>query len=523
MVKLTDFERPQRYAGNEWNVTKKDHAGKVTIALCFPDLYDVGMSNLGIRILYGILNANENIACERVFMPALDLLAHLKNNAIALFSLEDKTPLNQFDIIGFNFSYELNFTNFLHMLDAGKVPIYARERDKQIVIAGGLSNPEPIADFIDVFFIGEFEESAHLFSETILAHKDKAARLGALAKLDGFYVPALHKNTPVKRVWVKDLDTMYFPAKWLTPHTQIVHDRIPIEVARGCPHNCTFCQARAVYHPYRERTVSRIMELIKESYENTGYENFSLLSLSTSNYSKIEELLDSVTPYLSERKIGLSLPSLRVDDVIGPLYKKLSLIKKSSLTVAVEAGSDTLRARLNKRIDTEMLFQAAANLRQLGIRHIKLYFMYGFPEESDDDLRALGTFIERLNTESRLEIHASINIFVPKPFSIWGKAAMDDEETLLRKKEIILSNIPRKHFIKVDTSKTKRSLLEGVCSRGDRTLGKAIYAAFKKGAMFDGDGEHFNWQLWQGAFEETGIDYKKYLRGTDDPPWGFIK
>jgi radical SAM superfamily enzyme YgiQ (UPF0313 family) len=523
MVKLTDFERPQRYAGNEWNVTKKDHAGKVTVALCFPDLYDVGMSNLGLRILYGVLNENEDIACERVFMPGLDLLGYLKTNTIPLFSLESKTPLDQFEIIGFNFSYELNFTNFLHMLDAGKVPIYSKERDQQIVIAGGLSNPEPIADFVDVFFIGEFEESAHLFIETLLVHKDKAGRLSALATLDGFYVPSLHKDIPIKRVWVKDLDAIYFPVKWLTPYTQIVHDRIPIEVARGCPHGCTFCQARAVYHPYRERSVSRIMELIRESYENTGYENFSLLSLSTSNYSKIEELLDTATPYLSEHKIGLSLPSLRVDDVIGPLYKKLSLIKKSSLTVAVEAGSDTLRVKLNKRIDTETLFQAAANLRQLGIRHIKLYFMYGFHEESDDDLKAIGAFIERLSRESRLEIHASINIFVPKPFSVWGKAAMDDEGTLLRKKEIILSHIPRKHFIKVDTSNSKRSLLEGICSRGDRDLGKAIYAAFKKGAIFDGDGQHFNWLLWQAAFEETGIDYKKYLNADDNPPWGFIK
>ena len=523
MIKLTDFQRPQRYAGNEWNVTKKHHDGKVTIALGFPDLYDVGMSNLGIRILYGILNANENVACERVFMPGLDLLEYLKKNNVPLFSLESKTPLDQFEVIGFSFSYELNFTNFLHMLDTGKVPVYASERDKQIVIAGGLNNPEPIADFVDVFFIGEFEESAYLFIETLLTHKDKAARLTALAKLDGFYVPSLHRDTPIKRVWVKDLDTVYFPVKWLTPHTQIVHDRIPIEVARGCPHGCTFCQARAVYNPYRERSVGRIVELIETSYENTGYENFSLLSLSTSNYSKIEELLDIVTPYLSERKIGLSLPSLRVDDVIGPLYKKLSLIKKSSITVAVEAGSDTLRAKLNKRIDTEILFQAAANLRQLGIRHIKLYFMYGFPEENDDDLKAIGSFIERLSRESRLEIHASINIFVPKPFSVWGKAAMDDEEIILRKNEIILSHIPRKHFIKVDTSNPKRSLLEGICSRGDRDLGKAIYAAFKKGAMFDGDGEHFNWPLWQAAFEETGIDYKKYLRAADNPPWGFIK
>ena len=456
-------------------------------------------------------------------MPGLDLLTHLKNNQIPLFSLESKLPLNQFNVIGFNFSYELNFTNFLHMLDAGQVPIYADKRENQIVVAGGLNNPEPITDFVDVFFIGEFEESAKAFIETIIAHRDKTSRLAALAKLDGFYVPALHKNVPVKRVWVKDLDRMYFPVKWLTPHTQIVHDRIPIEVARGCPHGCTFCQARAVYNPYRERSVERIMELIKESYENTGYENFSLLSLSTSNYSRIEELLDTATPYLSERRIGLSLPSLRVDDVIGPLYKKLSLIKKSSITVAVEAGSDELRGKLNKRIDTEKLFQAAANLRQLGIRHIKLYFMYGFPEETDDDLKAIGTFIERLSRESRLEIHASINIFIPKPFSVWGKAAMDDETTLMRKKEVIINHIPRKHSIKVDTSNHKRSLLEGVCSRGDRDLGRAIHAAFRHGAIFDGDSEHFKWELWQTAFDETGIDYKKYLAQINDPPWGFIR
>jgi len=522
-IEFSQFQRPQRYIGNEINVIKKEHKNRLPICISYPDMYDIGMSNLGIRILYGLLNQDKDCVCERVFMPGIDLIEYLRKNNEPLFSLETKTPLHEFEVIGFSFGYELNFTNFLHILDLGKIPLLAAQRENHIVIAGGLPNPEPIADFVDIFFIGEFEESAAQFIEILRTYKNKTDRLAALAKLDGFYVPSIHKGQEIKRVFVKDLDKMYFPENWLTPHTQIIHDRIPIEVARGCPHGCTFCQARAVYNPYRERSMERIVEIIEKSYAFSGYENFSLLSLSTSNYSRIEELLDTVTPYLKQRNIGLSLPSLRVDDIIGPLYKKLSLIKKSSITVAVEAATDNLRNTLNKRIDIQKLFSAAPNLRQLGIKHIKLYFMYGFPGETDDDLKAIGDFIVELNRASRLDIHASINIFVPKPFSVWGKQAMDNHETILRKRELILSNIPRRRSIKVDTSMPERSILEAICSRADRNFGKVLLAAFQNGAMLDGYSEHFNWPLWQKAIEDNAIDYKVYLAQQDKPSWSFIK
>jgi radical SAM family uncharacterized protein len=538
MIDFGIFKRPQRYIGNEWNVIKKysQDDSKIKICICYPDLYEIGMSNLGIRIIYGILNQFRDVICERVFMPDADFARFLKKNKIKLFSLETKI-----EIIGFNFNYELNFTNFLHILDLGGIPLKAEQRRDIIVVGGGIANPEPLAEFVDLFFLGEFEEVAKRFVEILRRYKDKEARLKAFAEANGFYVPKFYSfylykdnyifekkynyaNLPIRKIHVKNLDDSFYPLNWLTPYTSVVHDRAQIEIARGCPNRCTFCQARCLYYPYRERRVFTIKEIVRRIYESSGYENFSLLALSASDYSSLEELIDELMDYFKEKRIGLSLPSLRIKDVLGRLYKKLISLKKTSLTVAIEVARDSLREKLNKHINCEELFEAAKILNTLKIKHIKIYFMYGFPQEEEEDLIAIGKFLEKLSRESKLNLNVSINIFVPKPFSIWEKVDMEKEEILKEKKKIICKNIPSKKFIKVSFSYLQRSILEAVLSRGDRDLSRVIYRAYLKGARFEGYRESFSWEIWQDCFEEENIDYHFYLeKNTKNSPWSFIK
>ncbi len=541
MIDLANFRRPQRYIGNEWNVIKKPHSNKLTVCLSYPDLYEIGMSNLGIRIIYGLLNEYPDLVCERVFSPAEDLEKYLREKGEKLFSLESKTAIDNFQVLGFHLGCELNFTNFLNILDLGRIPLKTKDRGELIVLGGGIANPEPLAEFVDLFYLGEFEEVAQDFVEVLRKHRDKKERLRAFAGIDGFYVPQFYENIlegnhyqfkpkhnwvkpQIKRVFVKDLDKSYYPAKWLTPHTQIIHDRVQIEIARGCPNNCTFCQARCFYYPYRQRSPEKIKELIHSTYESSGYGDFSLLCLSASDYSKIEELIDSTYDYFQKHHIGLSLPSLRIDDIIGRLYKKLISLKKTTLTVAIETARDPLRQKLNKKIELEKLFEAVEVIRSLGIKHLKLYFMFGFPGEERQDLIAIGEFLNRLSRVSGLSLNVSINIFVPKPFSLWEGIAMDDQDTLSSKIQIIFENIPKRRNIKVSISSLKRSIFEAVLSRGSRELSAVIYRAFTKGAKFDGYRERFSWKAWEDSFKEEGIDYNLYLKAsTDNFPWSFIK
>lgn len=542
MIDLIQFKRPQRYVGNEWNVVKKLHTvNKIKICLSYPDLYEIGMSNLGLRIIYGLLNEYSDVICERVFMPAEDLLQFLKKGEEKLFSLESKNPIDKFEILGFHLGCELNFTNFLNILNLGGIPLKAAEREETIVLGGGIVNPEPLAEFVDLFFLGEFEAIADKFIGVLREHKNKEDRLKAFAEIDGFYVPKFYSvsfkdnryqidkkysqsKLSIKRVYVKNLDQSYYPTKWLTPHNQIIQDRAQIEIARGCPNQCKFCQARASYWPYRQRSWNRIKQLIEEIYKYSGYEDFSLLSLSASDYSNIEGLIDEIWDYCKMRRIGLSLPSLRIDDLIGPLYKKLSSLKKTSLTVAVEAPGDCLRKKLNKNIDINKLFEAAGAIRSLNAKNIKLYFMFGFQEETEKDLIAIGEFLNRLRKSSRLNLKASINIFTPKPLSIWQDVKMDSEKTLEEKREIILKNIPKTHSIKFSISSTKKSILETIIAQADRKFSSVIYRAYQLGARYDGHHEYFSWNIWNKAMEEEGIDYRTYLsKRKDNHPWSFIE
>lgn len=525
-IDFTQFRRPQRYIGNEWNVVKKTHSKRISFCLCYPDLYEIGMSNLGTHLIYGLLNQYPDVVCERAFSPAEDLGAYLKKKAKPLFSLETKTALRDFEVLGFHLGCELNFTNVLHILDLAGIEIKAAKRKQQIVIGGGVVNPEPMLEFIDVFYLGEFEEVADSFVEVLRQNKDKLRRLKALAKLEGFYVPSVYSadSSPVKRVYLKDLDRSFVPQKWLTPHTEIVHDRIPIEIARGCPNVCTFCQARAVYSPYRERKVATIVKILESAYQMSGYENFSFLALSASDYSQIEDLIDVTSDFCRSRRIGLSLPSLRATDIVGRLYEKLSKLKKTSLTVAIEAAREPLRQSLNKKIDLGVLFEAAKILKSLRAKQIKVYFMYGFANESEDDLVAIGEFLKRFSSTSQLKLNVSINAFIPKPFSLAENIVMPSEDILRKKQELIVSNLPRQRRANVSFASIERSIFEAILSRANREFSKVIYRAYSKGAAFDGYRERFSWPIWLEAMEEEGIDYRSHLEvGTGSFPWSFIK
>ncbi len=526
MFDLKNFRHPQRYIGNEWNVVKKPHSGKVSFCLCYPDLYEIGMSNLGTHIIYGLLNQYPDLVCERAFMPAEDLAAYLEKENKPLFSLETKTALSDFEVLGFHLGCELNFTNVLHILALSRVEIKASQRRNIIVIGGGAANPEPLGEFIDVFYLGEFEPMAESFVRVLRNYKDKPARLKALAEIEGFYVPAIHRpaTQTVKRVYLKDLEELSYFEKWLTPHTEIVHDRIPIEIARGCPNACSFCQARAVYAPYRERKAETVQKILEAAYQNSGYENFSFLALSASDYSQIEELIDLSSEFCYSRRIGLSLPSLRATDIAGRLYGKLSKLKKTSLTVAVEAAREPLREKLNKKVDLKAIFEAVKILEGLKAKQIKIYFMYGFPEESEDDLAAIGELLKRLSAASRLKLNVSINAFIPKPFSLAEKLPMQEEGVLKEKQEQIIHNLPGQRRVNVSFSSVQSSILEAVLSRAGQEFSKVIYRAFLKGASYQGSYEKFSWGIWQKSMEEEGLDYRSYLEArTDNLPWSFIR
>ncbi|MDD4955852.1 MAG: TIGR03960 family B12-binding radical SAM protein [Candidatus Omnitrophica bacterium] len=536
MIDFRLVQKPQRYIGNEINSIKKSHHGKIPICISYPDLYEIGMSNLGLRLIYGMFNEFEDVACERVFLPGEDLAKILAGNNIKLFSLETKTALDSFEAVGFNLSCELNSVNLLKILKLGGIPLKASERKELIVFAGGIANPEPLAEFVDLFYLGEFEEGIGKFVETFRKYKDKNERLKALSEIDGFYVPQFYNVSissnrynfdrlykpaqfPLKRIYVENLDKSYYPLNWLTPHTQIIHDRVPVEIARGCPNSCTFCQARSIYKPYREKKVSTIYNIAKTIYKNSGYENISLLSLSASDYSKIEELLDVLISEFKDKRVGLSLPSLRIDDTLSSLYRKLLFLKKTSLTVALEAASDGLREKLGKKIDANKLFETAKIIKSLNLRTIKLYLMIGFPEETEEDLFAIASFLEKLQINTGLSINVSINIFVPKPFSLWETKWMCREEILEEKIKLVLGSLKRRRNINVSISQTKRSILEAILSRADRNFSRVIMKVFEA----CGYGTTEDWQLWQTAIKECGLDYKIYLESSyENFPWSFI-
>ncbi|MBU3912150.1 MAG: TIGR03960 family B12-binding radical SAM protein [Candidatus Omnitrophica bacterium] len=527
--------KPGRYINGEWNAARKewDYA-LLKVALCFPDIYEIGMSHLGMKIIYGILNNEKDVLCERVFTPWNDMEQKLRAMGEPLVSLENRKPLREFDIIGFSLQYEMGYVDVLNMLDLGNVPLRSKDRGDSdpIVIAGGpcAFNPEPMADFIDAFVIGEAEDAILEIAEMVKSLKFKVIDkrgdiLKGLSKIEGVYVPAFRPNPPafsVKKRIIKDLNNAYFPTSPVVPHIQIVHDRIVIEIMRGCPHQCRFCQACRIFYPLRLRSVDKILEIAEGAIKNTGYDEISLLSLSTGDYPHMEELSNKMEERFKDKGIKVSFPSLRVKSFDS--HKGKVVMKRAGLTFAPEAGSERLRHTLNKKITNEEIVNQSALALRSGWRKVKLYFMIGLPGETDEDLAAIIDLASRIKNVS-----LSISPFIPKPHSGFESEGMLGLEELERKKEYLRSRLRAmgsRRYIKVDYHDARMSRVEAVLSRGDSKLGDAIYLAWKKGARLQSWKDYFDYNVWDRCFEECGIqpgDYLKKADKRDALPWSFIE
>ncbi len=557
---LLTVRKPGRYIGGEWNAVKKVWTdARTTVLLAFPDTYEVGMSYLGMKILYGILNDRDDCLCERVFAPWPDFEKVLRENNISLFSLESRKPIREFDIIGFSLAFELGYTNVLNILDLGGIPVRssARSDDDPIIIAGGPScyNPEPMAEFIDAFIIGDGEE---VIAELIDAYKEMRGAGGGVrgkilkefAKIKGVYVPSLYKveynndgtisrfttaedgvSAKIEKRIVKDLDKAFYPTKQIVPNVQIVHDRIAIEIMRGCKHACNFCQASATYRPCRERSKEAVLELAKEAYAMTGYDEISLLSLSSGDYSCIMGVIEELNKEFSKKYVSISVPSLRIEGIAKELPDLISKVKKAGLTFAPEAGSEDLRKVLRKDIDIEKLFLAAMESFKRGWKRVKLYFMIGLPGENEKNIMDIAELVHKISELKRQVDHkpaavaVSINAFVPKPHTPFQWKAMDRAEELEGKRTLLRNNM-RSRLTELSFHPFKMSYIEAVLSRGDRRVSDAILGAWKNGARFDGWQDVFDFNTWASAFRSSGIDADFYVYRTREMdevlPWDFI-
>jgi radical SAM family uncharacterized protein/radical SAM-linked protein len=555
---LRQVEKPGRYIGGEWNVICKNPARTgLKIALAFPDVYEIGMSYLGQKILYSVLNEQPDVLAERVFAPWPDMEEKLRSAGVPIFSLENKIPLREFDIIGFSLLYELNYTNILTILDLAGIPFFAaaRDRDFPMVIAGGPAcfNPEPVSDIFDAVFLGDGEDG---FLEIAVKvgelRKNRASRveiLRALAGIPGVYVPRFYDLDrpsgpglmarrpgrgvpwPVKKRTLASLNGRTFPEKIIVPDIQAVFDRVAVEVARGCPQRCRFCQAASIYFPFRTMDSTSVVSTVRKSLDSTGYEDVSLSALSISDYPGLEEMVDGLTNDLSPRKVSLSLPSLRPFGLSSAIAEGILRVRKTGFTLVPEAGSDRLRAVINKSLNNREILAAAANAFGRGWRLLKLYFMIGLPTETHDDLRGIVDLVgeivrlgrDILKAPPRLNI--SLSSFIPKPHTPFQWLAMEEENALLEKQQFLRSALRRYPSIKVKDHPTRVSVLEGVFSRGDRRLGPVLVQAWRRGARFDSWKDRFAFSAWQDAFSAEGLDYHAYL-GPLDPerplPWDHI-
>lgn len=553
-------EMPGQYIGGEWNSVVKTHADAVIkIALAFPDTYSIGMSHLGIQILYGLLNERKDTVCERVFAPLDDMESLLRKHKIPLFSLETYTPLREFDIIGFSLQYELSYTNVLNMLDLSGIPIMASERNETdpLIIAGGPAaiSPESLADFIDIFLVGDGEESLpqliELFKDIKQKKLSRKETVVSIAQtLRNAYAPSLyevsyHQDNTVKAIHprvsglpsliqsasVKDLNKTYFPTRPIVPYVKTIHDRITLEVMRGCTQGCRFCQAGMSKRPTRPRTIENILRLAELCYANTGHNEISLASLSISDYPFLQQLMERMNRIFSPRYVNISFPSLRVNEQLVLLPSMLNTVRKSGLTLAPEAATQMLRKIINKDITDEDLYTGIGEAFKQGWNLVKLYFMVGLPTETDDDIDAIARLaynvsdLKKNMSGSFGQVNISIAPFVPKahtPFQ-WHPMV-----TLRRIKEIRnrLFDRVRRKCIHIKFHNAERSILEGIFARGDRRLGKVIYQAWQDGCKFDAWEEHFNFQKWVDAFQKVGIDWAFYVhRQRDDNevfPWDHI-
>ncbi|WP_294846641.1 TIGR03960 family B12-binding radical SAM protein [uncultured Eubacterium sp.] len=539
---LQYVQKPARYVGGELNSVIKD-PDKVDIryAFCFPDIYEIGMSHLGMKILYGLVNDREDSWCERVFAPDVDMEEQMRKNNVPLFALESGDYIKDFDIIGFTLMYELCYTNVLNMLDLAGIPLYSKDRTElaPIICVGGpcACNPEPIADFVDIVFLGDGEDSTNAVLDLLKECKKKGATkqefLLKAKDITGVYVPSFYKDSynadgtlnelvpingapeKVKKSVVSDMNKCYYPKEFVVPFISIVHDRAVEEIFRGCIRGCRFCQAGFIYRPIREKSVETINAQSKALIDSTGYDELSLCSLSTSDHSQVNEMLTSLIDWTVKDKISLSLPSLRVDNFSDELVDKLNKVRKSGLTFAPEAGTQRLRDVINKNVTQEEVINTCTKAFDNGWTTVKLYFMMGLPTETMEDIEGIANlgmdvlhaFYNNPNRQkgTGLQVNISCSSFIPKPFTPFQWEPEDTMESLKAKQKHLLESIPSKK-IKVSYHETPTSLLEGVLARGDRRLSAVIYSAFKDGCKFDSWDEHFKFASWMKAFEENNLD-----------------
>lgn len=565
---LLKVEKPARYIGNEINavVKEKDNIN-VRFAMCFPDIYEIGMSHLGIQILYDMLNQFEDVWCERVYSPWLDLDAIMREKNIPLFALESQDPIKTFDFLGITIQYEMCYTNILQILDLSHIALLAAERTEEdpIVIGGGPCsyNPEPIADFFDLFYIGEGEIAYRELLDSYKEHKKSGGSriefLKKAANIPGMYVPMFYDVTyhvdgtiesfkpniegipaTITKNIVMDVTDTYYPMKPVVPYIKITQDRVVLEIQRGCIRGCRFCQAGQLYRPVRERNVEVLKKYAVEMLKNTGHEEISLSSLSSSDYSQLEELVTFLINECERKKINISLPSLRIDAFSLDVMTKVQDVKKSSLTFAPEAGSQRLRDVINKGLTEEVILEGATEAFKGGWTRVKLYFMLGLPTETEEDIKGIGelcnkiaaAFYETVPKEERkgkVQIVASTSFFIPKPFTPFQWARMNTKEEFLEKayltKNSIMSQLNQKS-IKYNWHEADVSVLEGVLARGDRNVAGVIQKVYEKGCIFDAWGERFQNNIWLETFEECGLSIGFYTtreRKEDEIfPWDFI-
>ena len=558
---LPTVQKPARYTGGEFNEIKKDLADiRVRVAFCFPDTYEIGMSNVGMRILYGVMNNMDGVWCERVFAPWGDMEKAMREQGLPLWALESQSPVKDFDMIAFTVGYEMAYSNILNMMNLAGIPLHAKDRQglKNIVFAGGVCtfNPEPLADFFDFFSLGEGEDSTveivSLYDRAKVDGWSKEQFLAEVAKIPGIYVPSFYRheyNTDgtlraivplngapeiiTKRI-IEDLDNAYWPTKMIVPSTEIVHDRANLEVFRGCIRGCRFCQAGFSCRPVRKKSPEVLYRQAIETMEDSGHNEITLSSLSSSDYRGLKELTDALIPYCADHKINLSVPSLRADNFSRELMEKLQTIRKSGLTFAPEAGTQRLRDVINKNLTEDEILNTCAQAFEGGWNNVKLYFMLGLPTETDEDVLGIAELVYKViqawkehatNKKRGLRVHVATAYFVPKPHTPfqWEKQITPDE--YLRRCRLLKSHFYSKS-IEYNYHAPDLSRLEAVFARGDRRLGPVIEEAVKNGARLDGWDEYFNYSCWFDAFNTCGIDADFYtVRGYCEDevlPWDII-
>lgn len=557
---LPTVQKPARYVGGEYNQIVKDKAQvDVRVAFCFPDTYEIGMSNLGMRILYGVMNHQPNVWCERVFAPWGDMEEQMRKHNLPLWALESHDPVKDFDLIAFTVGYEMSYANILNMLNLAQVPLHAADRHdlKNIVFAGGacMYNSEPLADFIDFFSLGEGEDSTveilELYTKAKSEHWTKDQFLLEVSKIEGMYVPSFYEHTynedgtlkaitpkngapktVTKRI-VHDLDHAFYPTKDIVPSTEIVHDRTNLEVFRGCIRGCRFCQAGFTYRPLRPRSVEVLTRQAKEALEDSGNHEITLSSLSTSDYKQLEALANDLLDYCTPRKINLSLPSLRADNFSRELMEKVQKVRKSGLTFAPEAGTQRLRDAINKNVTEEEVLETCATAFEGGWSSVKLYFMLGLPTETDEDVLGIADLVYKIlktwrekaiNRKRGCRISVATAYFVPKPFTPFQWEAQISPEEYTRRQRLLKEHMPAKS-VDYKWHESSLSRLEAVLARGDRRLGAVLEHAVLHGAKLDGWDEYFRYDLWLDAFQACGIDpdfYTRERREDELLPWDTI-